>query len=306
MKLAELSSSELRHRLRGAGVALRCGPFAVNVSSPLEPIGDGLHFHYADFDVLDPGGFIDFDVRIASTSPLRRFVRPQVNFSCDGITPFKPLPAQQAFPMLEWGLNWVISSHAHDHLVLHGAVLESRGRALVLAADPGSGKSTLCAALVHAGWRLLSDELTLVNLASGLITPVSRPISLKNESIDVVRAFGPGISVGAVCPGTTKGAVAHVRPPAASVLRLDDTALPAWVVFPKFLRHGGAPSFVSVGRARAFMELTRHAFNYALLGDVAFAALARLVNTCDFFRAEYAHLDFVVPELERLTTGGAP
>jgi predicted ATPase len=31
---------------------------------------------------------------------------------------------------------------------------------VILPAPPGSGKSTLCAALVTRGWRLLSDELT--------------------------------------------------------------------------------------------------------------------------------------------------
>ena len=36
-------------------------------------------------------------------------------------------------------------------------------RAVILPAPPGSGKSTLCAALVNRGWRLLSDELTLVD-----------------------------------------------------------------------------------------------------------------------------------------------
>ena len=80
---------------------------------------------------------------------LRRHLRPQAILRCDGRVPFKPLPMAQAMPMLEWGLNWVISSHAHDCLVLHAAVVERDGQALVLAADPGSGKSTLCAALVH-------------------------------------------------------------------------------------------------------------------------------------------------------------
>ncbi len=299
MKVRDCPPVEFGRRLAGAGVSLRIGPFVVSIASPLAQVAAGLRFHYSEFELFDDGAPSDFDVRVEPPSLLRRVVRPQVTFTCDGRAPFKPLPLAQAFPMLEWGLNWVISSHAHDHLVVHGAVLERDGRALILAADPGSGKSTLCAALVHAGWRLLSDELTLVDLENGWLRPVARPISLKNESIEVIRALGDGVAVGEVCPGTTKGAVAHVRPPAASVQRLDEPALPAWIVFPKF-SHGASLAMESVGRAHAFMELTRHAFNYALLGTVGFEALAALVDRCRILRARYGHLDQVVPELERL------
>jgi hypothetical protein len=42
-------------------------------------------------------------------------------------------------------------------------VLERGGRALLLPAPSGSGKSTLCAGLAFNGWRLLSDELALLD-----------------------------------------------------------------------------------------------------------------------------------------------
>jgi hypothetical protein len=299
VKVRECPPEQFDRRLASVGVPLRCGPFVVSIASPLARVAAGLRFHYADFDLLDDPDVSDFDVRVESPSLLRRVLRPQVSFTCDGRAPFKPLPVEQAFPMLEWGLNWVISSHAHDHLVVHGAVLERDGRALILAADPGSGKSTLCAALVHGGWRLLSDELALVDLGSGRVRPVARPISLKNESIGVVRALGAGEAVGEVCAGTAKGAVAHMRPPHESVRRMDEAALPAWIVFPKFAP-GRALAMETVAPAHAFMELTRHAFNYALLGTVAFQALAALVDHCRILRAGYGHLDQVVPEIDRL------
>jgi hypothetical protein len=298
VKVLEFPAAEFDRRLATTGVPLRCGPFIVSIVSSLPQVASGLRFHYADFEVQDGPAMVDFDVRVEPPSTLRRFVRAQASFTCDGRAPFKPLPIGHAFPMLEWGLNWVISAHAHDHLVLHGAVLERHGRALILAADPGSGKSTLCAALVDAGWRLLSDELALVSLETGRLTPVARPISLKNESIEVIRALGPSAPVGAVCAGTSKGAVAHVRPPGASVARMSDPADPAWIVFPKFSK-GGTLTLEPLGRAHAFMELTRHAFNYALLGEIAFEALAALVDRCEFARVAYGHLDQVVPELER-------
>ena len=81
--------------------------------------------------------------------------------------------------MLEAGLNWCIGNLAHQYLVIHSATLERGGRALLMPAPPGSGKSTLCAALITRGWRLLSDEFALVDPATGLLVPVPRPVALK-------------------------------------------------------------------------------------------------------------------------------
>ncbi|HRO37921.1 HprK-related kinase A [Thauera sp.] len=300
MNLGELAPRNLRRQLREQGVLLPCGPFVVRIRTCSEGIADGLHRLYRDFPLIPEGDFVDFEVEVRAPGLLRSVVRPQVGFYCEGRAPFKPLPRHQAFPMLEWGLNWVISTHAHDHLVLHAAVLERGGRALLLSADPGSGKSTLCAGLVHSGWRLLSDELALVELATGRVRPVARPISLKNESIEVVRALGGDVELGTVCPDTTKGAVAHMRPPVDSVVRRHEPALPAWLVFPRFVR-GGQLDLQSVGKAQAFMEMVRHAFNYGFLGGSAFDALAGLLDRTTIMRASYGDLGQIVPAIDRLT-----
>ena len=245
------------------------------------------------------GEFTDFEIRIDCPSLVRRYLRPQVTLSCDGRQPFKPLPLAQAFPMLEWGLNWLLSSHAHQHLVIHAAVVEREGGALILAADPGSGKSTLCAALVNAGWRLMSDELALVDLKSGQICPIARPISLKNRSIDIVRKLNSDTVFSEVCRDTAKGDIAHVKPPTASVQALGVTALPRLVVFPKYSA-GTTLDSSPVGKAHALAELTRHAFNAPLLGAEAFEAIACLLDRTSVFRVEYSSFDQALPEIDRL------
>jgi hypothetical protein len=289
----------MKDRLANEGVVLPCGPFNVRITSDLDEVAIGLETLYADFPEPDPRGFIDFEVRVASTSPLRRYVRRQARFVCDGRVPFKPLPAHQAFAMLEWGLNWVISSHAHDHLVVHAAAVERGGRALMLVADPGSGKSTLCAALVHQGWRLLSDELALVNLATGLLTPIARPVNLKNRSIDIVRALGPGVQIGPVCTDTAKGDVAHMRPPADSVAALQRPARPWMLVFPHY-REGADLAVHAPGKAHAFAEMVRHSFNFALLAGDGFRSIGRLMDQVRVFDMRYGALEQVLPEIHRL------
>jgi HprK-related kinase A len=106
--------------------------------------------------------------------------RPQVLFRLDGVVPFRSLPLRHAVPIFEWGLNWCIVSRANNYLIIHAAAIEKGGHVAIMPGVPGSGKSTLTAGLVNRGWRLLSDEMALISLTDGSVTPLVRPISLEN------------------------------------------------------------------------------------------------------------------------------
>ena len=297
MTLGALAPTTLRARLAGSGVLLPCGPFHVRLHTRLPEVAAGVQTLYADFPILDDTHFTDFRVEVLVPHWSRRYWRPQVSFDCDGRRPFKPLPRDQGLAMMEWGLNWVLTSHAHDWMLIHAAVVEKNGRALVIAADPGSGKSTLCAALVHRGWRLLSDELAMISLADGRLLPIARPISLKNASIPLVQALGPEITIGPMAHDTAKGTVAHMKPPAASVAARLETALPGMVLFPKFTA-GASLSIEPVGPAHAMLELVRHTFNYSVLAREAFDALAHLVAQAPALRLQYGGFGDLLPALE--------
>ena len=289
LKIAELSLPQLRRLLRSRGVWLRTGLFTTHIQSPVYSIAEGLHSMYADYGLGDEE-YADFHIRLGRPYGIRAWVRPQVNFSLDGGGPFNPLPLSQAYAMLEWCLNWCITAHINTYLILHSAVLERDGRALILPAPPGSGKSTLCAALMLSGWRLLSDELTLVDLAKGDIIPLPRPVSLKNESIDVIAAFAPGASFTRRTYDTVKGTICHLRPTPASIERALEPAVPAWLVFPQWQADAPATHTLRL-KARAFMEAATNAFNYSLLGTQGFATLADLIERCDTYDFRYGRLE---------------
>ena len=290
MIVRDLPEKDLARLLGGAGLRLRTGPVVSCIVSPLQEVARGIGLLYADQAVEPAEGFADFHVRIARPSGVRRWVKPQVQFQFDGTPPFRPLPGDQGFPILEWGLNWCVSTNCHQYLIVHAAVLERSGRALVLPGPPGSGKSTLCAGLVHRGWRLLSDELALVEPASGQIVPLPRPVSLKNASIEVIRSFAPGAVMGPTVHDTLKGSVAHMKPPAESVRRALEPAAPRWVVMPRW--QADAPAdLVPLSRGRAFMQLVDSAFNYHLHGPQGFELLARTVEACACFELVYGDLE---------------
>jgi len=300
-RVSDLGAPALRRQLKGKGLRLHIGPYVLHLRSSVPEVAAGVAALYTHYPLADEDGFVDFRVNLTSPKGLRRWLRPQVLFLFDDHTPFKPLPRDQAFPFLEWGLNWCVHRHLHQHLVLHAAVVERGGRAAILPGAPGAGKSTLCAALVSRGWRLFSDELALFSLADGSLTPFPRPISLKNESIPIIKAFAPDAVFGPLATDTDKGTVAHMRAPLDSVERWSQPARPAWFIFPQF-QAGGETAFDPQAKGRSFMRLAQLSFNYGLLGLAGFRALSRLVETCACFDFLYGHLPDAITAFDDLAS----
>lgn len=299
LTLSRMSFSELATRLQGKGVVLRTGPFTSRIRTDIPRIAEGLALLYADYPVDEAGAFADFQISLMRSGGWRRWFRPQVRFRYDGAEPFVPLPLSQAFVMFEWVLNWCVANQAHSYLIVHAAVVEKNGYACILPAPPGSGKSTLCAGLVSRGWRLLSDELTLVRLSDDMLVPVPRPVSLKNASLDVIRAFAPGCTLGPPVGGTMKGTIGHMKAPRASIERAGETVRPACIVFPRY-EAGAATQLEALPAARTFTRLADNAFNYTLLGLPGFEALGRLVDRSTGFEFCYSELEEAIAIFDRL------
>jgi HprK-related kinase A len=297
--LADLSHPELEYGLKRGELLVQLSPFVVRVRTSIAALARALSLMYADFPITTSTSFADFHVEMARGAGLRRWMRPQVNFIFDGIPSFQPLPANHAYPMFEWGLNWCIASHSHQFLIIHAAVIERNGMAAIMPAPPGSGKSTLCAGLVSRGWRLLSDELTLVDMKTGLIQPMSRPINLKNQSIDVIRRFQPDAVITEPVADTKKGTVALLRPPAESVRRITEPARPAWIIFPKYLPDAPA-SFSPYSKAHTCLRVAQESFNYDIHGRNGFDAITRLIEDCNCYEFSYGNLEDAVREFSKI------
>ena len=302
MILSGLAPAQCRDRLRGAGLVLRTGPFVFRLRSPHARVSEGLLAMYGDHPVLAADTLADFDVTIDDGAAWRRLLRRQARFVFDGHPVFEPLPADQAYALLEWAMNWCISSHAHRFLIVHAAAIERGGQALILPAPPGSGKSTLCAALIHSGWRLLSDELTLIDPIDGRVHPLCRPVSLKNESIAVLQQFAPQARFSRVTHDTAKGSVVHMQVPAAQLALIDLPARPRWIVYPRFTR-GAATTLTPRRRSLALVDLARNAFNFQLQGEAGFDSLCALVKGCETLDFGYSRLDEAIAAFDRLAAG---
>lgn len=264
-------------------------PFVFRISSPLRHLQSAVDLAYRDYEVLTEESFVDFDIDLKATDFFRRYCSPKVNLAIDGGFPFEPLPLAQAYPLLEWGMNWCVTATAHHFLMCHSAVLAKNDLALILPAPPGSGKSTLCAALAMSGWRLLSDELALIDPDTLALTPFVRPVSLKNASIAIVAERYPDSVFTPSVRDTVKGTVAHMRAPLASIKAGRQVAQARWLIFPKFIP-GAAWHLTPLPKATAMTELASNVFNFRGLGMLAFETLSRLVDSVDCFQLEYSSL----------------
>lgn len=300
MRLSELSELETIALLKGDGILLRLAPFAVRVRSNIVQFARDFLLAYQFAEHSACGDFADFDLSILHGVGLSRWIRPEAHFHFDNKRFFTPLPVSQAFPMFEWGLNWCIAAHCHQYLIFHAAVIEKNGFAVLMPAPPGSGKSTLCAALVHRGWRLLSDELALYDLSTGLVSGLARPINLKNESIEIIKSFGDGATFTPTVPYTAKGSVALMVPPKSSVERAEEPAIPRWIIAPKFLS-GEISRMECADKGKAFMMLAEQSFNYETHGLHGFEALGVLVERCDCYSYTYGQLEDAIADFDRLS-----
>ena len=300
MYIHELSNTDVARLLRGPGVRARMGPFVFGMKTSLSQLVDPIHLLYANYPLEPEEDFIDFEVAVSPRSWRERWLSRNASFIIDGEVPsFPSFERSLALPMFEWAVNWCVFTRPHQYLILHSAVVERNGHAVILPGQPGAGKSTLCAGLSLRGWRLLSDEVCVMRPPCIDLIPVPRPIGLKEESINVIRAFEPGVVMGPATPGTRKGTVAHIQVDAKSVAAGQVSAKPRLIVFPSY-RAGVGLSLEPISKAQTLLRIAQDAFNFSVLGAQGFDNLAALVDASDCFALTYSSMDQAIEKLNEL------
>jgi HprK-related kinase A len=240
-------------------------------------------------------------VHVLAPSRWRRYFQRQAIAWAEDMR-FEPLQAAHAFTLLESALNWGVAASDVSPLVIHSAVLERDGRALIMPAPSGSGKSTLCAALAWRGWRLLSDEMAVFCFETGNVRPNPRPVSLKNESVGLVAAFEPSARFSRTYRGTHKGDIAYMEPPPGAVERADEMAVPALVVGPIY-RKGASAVLKRLDKAEGFRWLADNSVNYSSMLKTGFEMLTGVVERCGFYLLTYSDIDEAIDLIDRLHQG---
>jgi HprK-related kinase A len=285
--------------VQARSAAWSLGAFSVALRTPFGHLKDTLKFLYGAHPVIGPESFVDFPVTVNAPDVfVRRVLRPQAVFRFGRSVPFYPMPQAQAGPLLEWGLNWTIATEMNGYLLIHAAVAARKELAVIMPAPPGSGKTTLAAGLMAAGWRVLSDEFAVIDPHDGLIRPCLKALSLKEGAIDLLEARA-GNHLLSDRYATPKGTVTLMRPSAASVQAIDKAARVRWIVVPRYDPEASL-HLDGITRSRAAYTLAANAFNYHILGERGFHALANVASQADGYTLLHGNLDAAVARIDRL------
>lgn len=275
--------------------AVRIGPVGFRIGSDWRAPIAQLETLYADYP-KPYDGVPDFTVRLFAARPWRRFARAAVMIGGDYVLPeAAPLPLAQGLLAAEMGMNLQMALGQRRYLLLHAAVVERDGQALILTGISGAGKSTLAALLSLRGWRLMGDEFALLDPKTGLIHAFPRLISLKNASIATVGAEVSADRFGPLLEGTPKGSIRHVVPDAAAVAAMDEPARPALILFPSF---GFEAAARVVSPSEVFVRLTQASTNYVAIGERGFDALTKLVKTVPARAVDYPDTSSAIAQVE--------
>ncbi len=305
MKIGKLSLSVLGQRLLSEGVAFRTGCLTVRIQSPLRQIAEGIHILYADHDFQPNCEFSDCHIRVLRSTGLGQFSARPTRMIVNG-KEWHRTERHLQMASLEWAINWFVFRYANHLLVIHAATLERDGVGLVMPAHSGSGKSTLAAALAHAGWRLFSDEQALIQPESGELLPHPRPISLKGDSIPVIRKFAPEARFGPVVyHRKDRRLIGHVKPPIDAVERMDQPAMPGLILFPTY-KPGSQTILTPVLQADSFIRVAQTSLNYSKLHRRGFNALRNVIDRCQSYELTYSNLPEAVDLIANVAAEIAP
>lgn len=299
MNVSQLNLQAIRRQL-SAGLTYQVGPISLKLTANLPELIEQFSALYAHYPVLDES-IVDFSIKLKKPNNVRRWIKPQVLFESIPNPNFAPFPLEQAFPMLEWGTNWCIATQSHQYLLFHSAVVEKNGQAIIFPAYPGSGKSTLCAALALSGWRMLSDEFGVFRAGASDVLPLPKLIPLKNNAVDVIRHFSSDAFLGPTFKKTRKGDLAHFRPPKESIEKMHQSAQVKWIVFPKYEQNVGL-NVESVTKSRALMRLANNSFNYHVVKQKAFETTSKVVQASECLSLTYSDLDRAIAYLDSLVS----
>lgn len=170
----------------------------------------------------------------------------------EGEEPLTGLDDGEFLFLFEKDLTIELQKLRSDLYFLHAAVLGFAERAVMLVAPSGSGKSTTTWALLHHGFRYLSDELGPVDLQTLTVHPYPHALCLKD-------APPPAYPL----PASTLSTASTLHIPTDALPgEVESTPLPLGaILFLRYCPTAAQPEIRTLGKAEAAARLLANALN---------------------------------------------
>lgn len=196
--------------------------------------------------------------------------------------------------------QWAVVQCA-DRYVLHAGSVSLGGAAVLLPGRSHAGKSTLTAALLRAGFDLLSDEISALDWETREIRSYPRRLSVR---LDTFSALGLDPHAGA---DVGDGRARMLRPEEFGAGRARDGAHPRLIVSPRYRPSAERVELERLRPGPALMILMESACSQPRWGVAGLDWLIRLALDVPCFQLEYSDVraagEVVAAEFERLTGG---
>jgi hypothetical protein len=173
-----------------------------------------------------------------------------------------------------------------DLLWIHAGAVERNGRALLIAAASGQGKSTLTTLLLDYGWRLMSDDVAPVRMDTDEVLPFYQA---------PLRRLDPGMDVPVEEVSALQREAIEVP---GKALRHEPAHVGA-IVFPVFAR-GKSVELTTLKRGDGALELLRNARNFVDHKGAAVARAATFARSVPMFQLYYGSAREAVMSLENI------
>jgi hypothetical protein len=165
-------------------------------------------------------------------------------------------------------------------IMCHAGGVELDGVGFVFPAHMESGKTTLTAGLVRAGFDYLTDEAVSFEPTTGLIEPFPKPLSIDQGSQFLFRELTPEPA-----PGDDRAPDLQwqVPPDAIRAGAVGRPCAARFIVFPRY--EADAPTELeTLSRATTLMELATNTFEFRDHARRSLEVLARVVEGAQGFR----------------------
>jgi hypothetical protein len=207
----------------------------------------------------------------------------------------------QVMPMVRRGLCSLALRDSGELCAVHAGALRRGGRCLLLPGRAGSGKSTLCAGLIGAGFELFGDDTVVLSRGDLAAQPLPLGICLKPGAWAAVAASYTELRKLPV-HRRLDGQRARYLTPGDGAISADVAARApiAWLVFPTY-RPDRAASLVPLDKAAALQSLLAEFYPLPQGLDAgAVAALVRWIDAVDCFALSLPSLTAGVALLDEL------
>jgi hypothetical protein len=200
---------------------------------------------------------------------------------------------------LFWHVNLETCWQTGDFVLIHaGAVVTPNGEGVLLPAKSGSGKTTVTAGLVRAGFGYLSDEAAAIDPVTRRIYPYPKTLNIKKGSFKLFPDFKKNNGELPPVQGEWHLSPNSIRPGA-----IGGPCPVRFVIAPRY-REGAATALAPTGRAETLTALWESLWNLSY-GGRALHLLADVMRSARGYQLEYGDYHEAVDVIADLTSAPA-